>query len=154
MWHWWWPVMTGYGANHLVTTTCVQKSYEIKREIPNLFPLGKMLLLMGQKDPQEELNLDSNLGEFFFPCPIPNLHMADKSIHFHQVWCSKCWMMHVQFFQVALQGYITSKSLLLIALFIVKVYMFWPPSVKIMSSLIHLHWREQSQLQLHLQQPQ
>jgi hypothetical protein len=52
-------------ANHLVTTTCVQKSYEIKKKIPNLFPLGKMLLLMARKDPQEELNLDSKLREFF-----------------------------------------------------------------------------------------
>ena len=40
-----------------------------------------MLLLMSQKDPQEELNLDSKLKEFFSPQPIPNLCMADKSIH-------------------------------------------------------------------------
>ena len=41
-----------------------------------------MLLLMGQRDPQEELNLDSKLREFFFPRPIPNLRMADKLVHF------------------------------------------------------------------------
>jgi hypothetical protein len=35
------------------------------RKIPYLFLLGKMLLLMGQKEPQEELNLDSKLREFF-----------------------------------------------------------------------------------------
>jgi len=37
---------------------------------------------MGWKDPQEELNLDSKLSEFFLPQPIPNLRMADKSVHF------------------------------------------------------------------------
>ena len=40
-----------------------------------------MFLLMGQKDIQEELNLDSKLREFFSQ-PIPNLRMADKSAHF------------------------------------------------------------------------
>jgi len=42
-----------YGANHLVTAIY-------------LFPLGKMLLLMAQKDPQEELSSDSKLREFLF----------------------------------------------------------------------------------------
>ena len=40
-----------------------------------------MLLLMGWKDPQEELNLDSKLREFF-SWPIPNLRMGDTSVHF------------------------------------------------------------------------
>jgi hypothetical protein len=37
------------------------------KKIPDLFPLGKMLSLVGWKDPQEELNLDSILREFFSP---------------------------------------------------------------------------------------
>jgi hypothetical protein len=36
---------------------------------------------MGWKHSQEELNLDSKLREFF-SWPIPNLRMADKSVHF------------------------------------------------------------------------
>ena len=36
---------------------------------------------MGQKDHQEELNLDSKLRVFFSLNPSPNWHMADKSIH-------------------------------------------------------------------------
>ena len=67
-----------YGANHLklVTTTFVQKLYKINKKMPNLF-----LFLMCWRDPQEELNLDSKLKEFF-SWTILNLRMADKSVHF------------------------------------------------------------------------
>jgi hypothetical protein len=41
-----------------------------------------MLLLMAQKDPQEELNSDSKLRSFFSSWPIPHLCTADKSVHF------------------------------------------------------------------------
>ena len=40
-----------------------------------------MLLFMDRKDPQEKLNLESKLREFFSQ-PIPNLRMADRSAHF------------------------------------------------------------------------
>jgi len=60
-----------YSVNHLITATY-------------LFPLGKMLLLMAWKDPQEKLNSDSKLREFF----LPNLCIADKSVHlgFWSIW--------------------------------------------------------------------
>jgi hypothetical protein len=38
------------------------KFIQNSKEIPDLFPLGKMLSLVGQKDPQEELSLDSILS--------------------------------------------------------------------------------------------
>ena len=67
-----------YGANHLVLPD-VQKLFEIKKKIPNLFPLGKMLLLMGQKDLQDGLNLDSKLREKF-PGFTPGLHSTEGCI--------------------------------------------------------------------------
>jgi hypothetical protein len=78
---------------HLVTATFVQKSYEIKKKIRNLFPLGKMLLFMGQKDPQEELNLDSKLWEFFSLSPSQIcawLTNQPISPGFWPIWCLKC----------------------------------------------------------------
>ena len=47
------------------------KFIQNSEKIPDLFPLWKMLLSVGWKDPQEELNLDLIWGSFF--------HMADKS---------------------------------------------------------------------------
>ena len=77
-----------------------------------------MLLLMGWKDPQEELNLDSKLREFF-SWPIPNLRMADKSVHFTRFLANlvpKVLYNACAILPSALWGYIAPKSLLLIAL--------------------------------------
>ena len=45
---------------------CV-KFIQNSEKIPDLFPLGKMLLSVGWKDSQEELNLELILREFFSP---------------------------------------------------------------------------------------
>ena len=78
-----------------------------------------MLLFMDRKDPQEELNLDSKLREFFSQ-PIPNLRMADKSVYFTRFLANlvpKVLNDACAILLRTLQGYIAPKSLLLIALF-------------------------------------
>ena len=89
---------------------CAKIIWNYKKKIP----FRKMLLLIGWKDRREELNSDSKLKEVFFLNPSQICSNQSISPGFWSIWC---WMLHVHFFWVALWGYIASKYLLFIALF-------------------------------------
>ena len=110
-----WFVWCQSRSHHYFCAKIIQNS----KKIPDLFPLGKMLLLASRIDPQEELTLDPILREFFSP-PIPKFAHSWQIRLFYQIFSHfgaqkvECCM--AQLFRAALRGYAASKCSLLVAL--------------------------------------
>jgi len=117
-----------YGANHWVTATCVQKSFEIKKKSHIYSLLGKYSFWWPERC-LRGIKLKLKIEGVFFPWPIPNLHMADKSVHFTRflanlvpkVLNDTC----ANFPSVWATLHQNPCSL---CPYIIKVYIFWPPS--------------------------
>ena len=111
--------MVYYGANHLVTTTFVQNHMKLRKN-PKFIPSWENAPFDRLERSPRGIKFRLKIEGVFLLNPAQIcawLTNQSISLSFWPIWCPKCWMLDVQFFRAALRGYIASKSLFLIALF-------------------------------------